>query len=245
VHIVNHSCYPSTGGSAELDALYRKVYATAAFVAVREDQSIAQLASLGINATASFDCLPLYVARHPVRVARDARRVVMAGCVQLDAPMLDLLARMANEVLAAGHELVFLAGANAWPAQDDAQLLAALQPRLRGRYRLVAATSEAEWLGTIAGAALLVSGRFHHSIAAACLGTPLLIAGSNTRKNDGLIDRLGLSRDAVWMDAAQPDMASARLAALLRDPSPGKVGEERLAQLRELAGRNFDQLPAR
>jgi Flp pilus assembly protein TadD len=191
VHIVNHSCYPSTSGTA-LDALYRKVYATAAFVAVREEQSLARLAALGINATASFDCLPLFVARHPVRVTRAARRVVMAGCVQLDAPMLDLLARMASEVLAAGYELVFLAGANAWPAQDDAQLLAALQPRLRGRYRLVAATSEAEWLGTIAGAAALVSGRFHHSIAAACVGTPLLLAGSNTRKNEGLIDRLGL-----------------------------------------------------
>lgn len=245
VHIVNHSCYPTTAGEPGLEDLYRKVYRAAAFVAVREENSLDHLAAMGISATASFDCLPLFVARHPVAVARDSGRVVMAGCARLDGPMLELLARLAEEVLAAGRELVFLAGANAWHAQDDAQLLAALQPRLRGRYRLVAATSEAEWLGTIAGAALLVSGRFHHSIAAACLGTPLLVAGSNTRKNDGLIDRLGLSRDAVWMDAAQPDAASARLAALLRDPSPGKVGDERLAQLRELAQRNFDQLPAR
>jgi polysaccharide pyruvyl transferase WcaK-like protein len=168
----------------------------------------------------------------------------MAGCVQLDTGMVDLLARLANEVLDTGRELIFLAGANAWLAQDDALLLNALHPKLRGRYRLVAATSEAEWLGTIANACLLISGRFHHSIAAACLGTPLLIAGSNTAKNEGLLDRLGLERDAVWMDVAQPDEASARLVAVLKDPGRSRVKPQRLAQLRELAGRNFDQLPA-
>jgi hypothetical protein len=47
------------------------------------------------------------------------------------------------------------------------------------------------------------------------------------------------------MDAAQPDAAAGKLAALLRDPALGRVGDERLAQLRELAIRNFDQLPAR
>jgi Flp pilus assembly protein TadD len=244
VHIVNHSCYPTTGDVPGLEDLYSKVYRTAAFVAVREEKSLARLAAMGIDAASSFDCLPLFVARHPVDVARDSGRVVMAGCAHLDGPMLELLARLAEQVLAAGRELVFLAGANAWLAQDDGLLLAALQPRLRDRYRLVAATSEAEWLATLAGAGLLVSGRFHHSIAAACLGTPLVIAGSNTSKNEGLIDRLGLARDAVWMDAAQPDASTARLASLLRDPAPGLVGAERLARLRDLAGRNFDQLPA-
>jgi Flp pilus assembly protein TadD/polysaccharide pyruvyl transferase WcaK-like protein len=246
VHIVNHSCYPATAGDpTALDALYRMVYSTASFVAVREEKSLARLTALGIEATPTFDCLPLYAARHPVNAPRDMRRVVMAGCVQLDARMVELLARLGNEVLAAGCELIFLAGANAWLAQDDALLLAALHPRLRGRYRLVAATSEAEWLETIAGAGLLISGRFHHSIAAAAVGTALLIAGSNTAKNEGLIDRLGLNPDAVWMDAGQPDVASARLAALLRDPAAGTVDPARLAQLRELANRNFEQLPAR
>lgn len=246
VHIVNHSCYPATAGdAAALGALYQKVYSRAAFVAVREDKSLARLRELGIEAAPSFDCLPLYVARHPPAVPRDVRRVVMAGCVQLDARMVDLLARLGEQIAADGRELVFLAGANAWLAQDDALLLAALQPRLRGRYRLVAATSEAQWLEAIAGAGLLVSGRFHHSIAAACVGTPLLIAGSNTAKNEGLIERLGLDPDAVWMDSARPDEASARLAALLRDPAPGRVSPQRLDALRALAARNFEHLPAR
>ena len=244
VHIVNHSCYPSTAGDGTaLEALYTKVYSAARFVAVREEKSFARLAAMGIRATASFDCLPLYVEHHPVNVPRDDRCVVLAGCVQLDASMVNLLSRLADEVLATGRELVFLTGASAWLAQDDALLLAALQPRLRGRYRLVAATSESQWLATLAGAGLLVSGRFHHSIAAACVGTPLLITGSNTAKNEGLVDRLGLSRDAVWLDAAQPDAASMRLAAMLRNPAAGRTSESTLAQLRELARHNFDQLP--
>lgn len=244
--IVNHSCYPSSSNqpSAPADALYRKVYEVLDYVAVREEHSAAVLARLGIDAVQAFDCLPLFVRRYPPVVqATSQRRVVMAGSVQLTGALLDMLVRIAEDLLAQGYALEALVGANAYLAQDDVQFVTALHSRLRGRYRLVAATSEAEWLGTIAGADLLISGRFHHSIAAACLGTPFVVTASNTAKIDGLLRRLGLAVEQVWISPAEPGLAHARVAAILRDPSLGRVKPETLAVLHELAARNFLGLP--
>jgi polysaccharide pyruvyl transferase WcaK-like protein len=228
------------------EAVYRKVYQSLNFIAVREPESRRRLEQLGINATAAFDCLPLYVARHaPPATTRTGQRVVMAGCVELSPALVDMLVAVAGHVLQQGLQLEFLTGANAWLAHDDVVLLAALHARLRGRYTLVAATSESQWLGCIAGAELLVSGRFHHSIAAACLGTPLLLTGSNTPKNEGLLTLLGLAPERVRISPAEPAQAITRLEALLRDPALGRTDAATLGTLRDLASRNFLDLPGR
>ena len=242
--IVNHSCYPDTGATTPgVEALYRKVYSAMDFVAVREARSHRLLERLGIKVTAAFDCLPLFVQRHPPQwLAAGGKRVVLAGTVQLEPAMVELLAGLALAVHARGYRVEILVGANAYLAQDDMLLLPALHARLRGRYTLVAATSESEWLATIEGADLLISGRFHHSIAAACLGTPLLIAASNTAKNEGLLERLGLQAENVWISPDNPGQAAERLDAMLADPQRGRVLPATLATLRDLAQRNFDGL---
>jgi polysaccharide pyruvyl transferase WcaK-like protein len=86
-----------------------------------------------------------------------------------------------------------------------------------------------------------VSGRYHHSIAAACLGTPLALIG-NTPRMEGLLERLSLDRDAVWLPAADPERAISMVSALLRNPQPALVTGERLAHLRTLASRNLQGL---
>jgi polysaccharide pyruvyl transferase WcaK-like protein/tetratricopeptide (TPR) repeat protein len=240
--IVNHSCYPHSNGANPdvADEFYRRVYQVLDSVAVREEHSAAALARLGIETTESFDCLPLFIADHrPAATARSQRRVVVAGSVQLTPPLVTLLATLMTQVHDRGYRVEVLVGANACLAPDDVRLMTVLHPRVRGRYTLVAATSEREWLATLSGADLLISGRFHHSIAAACLGTPFVVAASNTQKIDGLIRRLGLSRDAVWISPADVAQASARVDSLLQDPQPGLVSGQTLAKLQALAGQNF------
>jgi tetratricopeptide (TPR) repeat protein/polysaccharide pyruvyl transferase WcaK-like protein len=243
--IINHSGYPTAiGNSAAADAVYRKIYGVLDFVAVREDLSGARLAQLGIATTASFDCLPLYVARHPpARRTGSERRVVIAGSMHEGPALLDLLPGLIRRLDSQGYQVEILAGANAWIARDDVQLLQALRRRIDGGYRLVAATSEAEWLAGIAGAKLLISGRFHYSIAAACLGTPLLLAASNTTKNDGLLRRLALAKEQVWLPLENPAEVERRVEAMLNDPQRGVISSSTLATLQELARRNFDGLP--
>jgi len=245
ISIINHSCYPSTKpeGDGDADALYARVYQALDFVTVREAHSAAQLARLGVSAVQSFDCLPLFIDAHrPDPQQLRERRVVLCGSVAQNPALVQLLQDIADYVLEQGYTIDVLVGASAFLAPDDLRFASALHAKLRGRYRLVAATSERQWLQCIAGAQLLVSGRFHHSIAAASMRTPFVVTASNTSKIDGLIERLGLSREDVWISPADSASAVSRVAALLQDPQPALVPEERLAALRDLARRNFEGL---
>lgn len=243
--IVNHSCYPRDQNVANgelADAIYAKVYGVLDFIAVREDRSLQELARIGIAATRSFDCLPLYVQRHPAAMLDRSKRVVIAGSVNITPAFVDMMCLLANAAISLGYEVQLLVGANAYLAADDVLYAAELHQRLKGRYTLIDAQSEAEWLGTIAEAALLVSGRFHHTIAAASLGTPVLVAASNTAKIEGLLERLQLSAADVWLDSAAPQQALEKLRRVLVDASGARVTDAALAALRELAACNFDGL---
>ena len=80
---------------------------------------------------------------------------------------------------------------------------------------------------------MLLSGRFHHSIAAAWMGTPLVSLPSNTRKIDGLLQRLGLP--AMPPPAAVLD----RVRHLLETPADGLIADDTREELLSLAKRNF------
>jgi tetratricopeptide (TPR) repeat protein len=247
VRIVNHSVYPADPelkDSTVAESLYRKVYARLADVVIREPVSLREARRLGFQARLGFDCLPRFLARHPVSKRDGDRRIVLAGSVSLTSARTETLVGLAESCLRRGLAVDVLVGANAWPAVDDEQFVNALHPRLRGRYRLIEARSEDEWLATLAGAELLISGRFHHTIAAACQRTPVAIAASNTRKIDGLIESLGLDAEAVWLNLDAPAQAQARIEALLADPGLGLARPETLAALGELAAQNFSGLAA-
>lgn len=243
--IVNHSCYPRDQGVANgdlADAIYAKVYGALDFVAVREERSLQELARIGINATRSFDCLPLFVQQHPPAVRDASRSVVIAGSVNVTPAFVDMMCLLAEKAIDLGYAVQVLVGANAYLAADDVLFVGELHQRLKGRYTLIDAHSEAEWLDSIAGAALLVSGRFHHTIAAASLGTPVLVASSNTAKIDGLLERLQLSAEDVWLDSGAAQQALEKLQRVLQDESRARVTEDVMAALRELAAGNFNGL---
>lgn len=243
--IVNHSCYPHTPADSDqllADRIYRLVYSVMDYVAVRESRSSNALAQIEVHAAESFDSLPLYVARHgPQRTSFDQprNRIVMAGSVALNPAAVATMADLGNKAIERGYELQILVGANAYLAADDILFVNAIHPHLIGRYTLVSAHSESAWLGTISGAALLISGRFHHSIAAACLGTPLAVASSNTQKIEGLIDRLKLDSRSIWLDLSDPLQANDRVGKLLDEPQAGIVAPNVLASLQDKAELNF------
>lgn len=240
--VINHSCYPSdqdTPNSVLIDKLYQRVYSGLDRVVVRESGSAVALARLGIKADEGFDCLPLFVDQHrPTRHAT-GKRVVVAGTVALTPEFVSLVTELAEHVLARGYQVDVLVGANAYVAADDVTFVQMLHRRLRGRYRLVAATSEREWLETLHNADLLISGRFHHTIAAAWLGTPFLVTASNTSKIDGLLGRLDVDRAAVWVDTSDLNTALGKLQTLLENPATGMLTPETRELLLQMARRNF------
>lgn len=243
--VINHSCYPSEQDGREstiIDELYRKVYLGLDRVVVRESGSTTALARLGIKAEEGFDCLPLFVNAHMPICGVDGKRIVLAGSVALSPEFLSLVTELAEYVLAEGYQVDVLVGANAYVAVDDVAFTNALHQRLKGRYRLVAAANEMQWLETIHKAALLISGRFHHTIAAAWLGTPFLVSASNTAKIDGLLGRLGIDPATAWICPSNPIDARAKLDALLREPTPALLTASTRDSLLRLARINFPEV---
>ena len=95
------------------------------------------------------------------------------------------------------------------------------------------------WLDCIGRARQLVSGRFHHSIAAAFLGTPFVLMESNTPKNQALAKIFKMAPPLSYNDAEFRSRLEERTAvALDSTPQP----EELLTQLAKRAKNNFGGL---
>ncbi|WP_127476410.1 tetratricopeptide repeat protein [Sulfurivermis fontis] len=244
VHIVNHSCFPTDDRPLQgdpLTGLYAQVYRCMDRVVVRERLSARTVTALGAQAVQGFDCLPLFIERHwPGRHTDGGGRVVIAGSVSWTPAMLDAVAGLVDSLTRQGLGIDVLIGANAWMAVDDVEFAAAFRRRCRAEYRLLTAYTEQEWLHAIASARLLVSGRFHHTIAAAFLATPFLVMTSNTGKIDGLVDMLGLEASVVHCTAPTAAVLVQRAQHLLDDPAPALLGAARRAELLAMARLNFD-----
>jgi len=245
VRIVNHSCYPDdvpTPTGSPVEAFYRAVYEALDGVTVREPVTAALLEAWGLRPVHGFDCLPLFAAAHAADIARDAGggdRLLLAGSVADGGTLAAALGALARDACSAGLRPAFLFGAAGGLAADDHAFARALAAASGGTVELLHATSEAQFLGAIADARLLVSGRFHYSIAAAALGTPFLALDSNTPKMDGLLAVLGVDARVDSRAAGLAQTLRERSRALLDDPAPGLVPEATREALRTAALRNF------
>lgn len=245
VHIMNHSCYPDDTSRVKEDpayALYRKVYSEVDHVAVREPVSARLLAEMGIDATTSFDCLPLFLDQHYRRgeEERDKNKsIVIAGSVAWSKQVVPAIGEFIKRAHVAGFRPKVLIGASAYPASDDFRFVQALHPSFGQYFSLINATSESQWLDTIANAFLLVSGRFHHSIAAAFLGTPFIVMESNTPKINGLMEMLELDTTASVSDPDLPATLFRRALECVAAPERALLRDPQKARLRALSLENF------
>lgn len=242
--IINHSCYPesaltvASGGVADL--LYRKVYSEAAFVAIREVESFELLKSMGLLPVLSFDCLPLWVRdNYRVQVSAFSNRVVLAGSVSYGQATISAYSELVQLLVGAGADVVVLTGASAYPAADDAEFVRRLYEQCPQGWSLVTASSLNEWMGCIASAQLLISGRFHHTIAAVSLGVPYIVMGSNTPKIQGLLSMLGNDQVIEHQDR---ELLSKLTRAVDERFGRRTDSSELLSALCELADLNFSSL---
>ncbi len=241
VHLINHSFYPS-GGMAPcgLDELYGSVAATLDRVVPREAWSAAILARLGVSAVQGFDCLPRYIERHGMLLcAQDRRRegVLVTGGVALPDAELAALGAILNRLQGDGHRISFTTGARNDPAPEDVRQFEQLKRFVPGLV-LAPARSMREWVESIAGSLALVSGRYHHSLAAASLGTPFRAIASNTPKIQATMELLEGPAVTSTMDAA----ASERIEAFLHEAVAGRaapVDGEAIRKVVALANNNF------
>jgi polysaccharide pyruvyl transferase WcaK-like protein len=243
VYMVNHSVYPRSGRPADdaaAHAFYRSIYAAFDYVAVRETLSKQIADRLGLPAVQSFDCLPLTAARLFPEPPAKQKTLAIAGSVAFDAAGLAALVTFGNDMRRRGYEPVVITGAQANPAADDRRFLTALRAADTGGWTYVEAASLKEWLATIGSAALLVSGRFHHTLAAFAMRTPFVMLNSNTPKMPALAQMLGAPEPILYRDPDLARLLAERAELALSDDYARAVfRDDRIESLLALARQNL------
>jgi polysaccharide pyruvyl transferase WcaK-like protein len=133
-------------------------------------------------------------------------------------------------------------GANAFPAGDDSLFIKKMHNLLPDKIKLIHATSEVQWLSEISSSRLLISGRFHHSIAAACLRTPFVVLDSNTPKIDGLMEDLQLPTQLHCADQNISGDLEKLTHEIINAPESYLLKDEVYRSLLERAKNNFTNI---
>lgn len=220
VQIVNHSVYPHDDLSIQdgktLD-LYKRIYKTVDFTAIREPLSLELMKKIGLEPQESFDCLPLYIRHYykPAPINKQNDLILVAGSAawfnknifttnpDIDnamKPGLEEISSILRAKISEGYRVKFLYSDMQYPARDDQEMILAFKKYIGPGFSIANAISVDDWLDHIASAGLLISGRFHHSIAAACLGTKFVALNSNTPKMEGLMHSMGYPKPLLYSD---------------------------------------------
>jgi polysaccharide pyruvyl transferase WcaK-like protein len=261
VEIINHSAYPkddpllSVGflenfeiekkrAEQELElaqAVYRSIYAELDFIAIREPFSQEEMRKINISSTLSFDCLPLYIRDHYRNKKQiKEKTLVVAGSVAFSETGAEKLCRYLETIATRGFKIKVLIGAAAFPSKDDQSFVSFLKTHCQAPWELVIASSMEEWLDAINHATFLVSGRFHHSIAAFCLNTPFIALNSNTHKVHAICALLEQAEPLLFSDPQLLDHLLLRTNDIISYPSIDN--DIKVAEICQLAERNFDGL---
>jgi polysaccharide pyruvyl transferase WcaK-like protein len=243
VYVVNHSVYPQSGNSAaaaSAEAFYRGVYAAFDYIAIRETLSKEIADRLGLAAVLSFDCLLLTAGRLLPKPPDKKRTLAIAGSALFLPVALPALVAFINKMQRAGYAPLVVSGAQAAPAGDEAQFVAALRTQDTQDWAFFEAGTLEDWMSAIGSAALLVSGRFHHSLAAYAMRTPFVMLNSNTPKMSALASMLGAPEPLRYDD---PDLGSMLVHradhALSGDFERTVFRDDRVHSLREMARKNL------
>ncbi|SFO66273.1 Polysaccharide pyruvyl transferase family protein WcaK [Cohaesibacter marisflavi] len=240
VALINHSAYPSGSlePSEKVDQFYGEILKHLDLVASREVHSTQVLKRLGINAVQSFDCLPLFIARNGYdRTVSPDGPIILSGGVSLNNALAGELAAALHPLVDGDRKAVYLAGAKSSPAPEDLKHFEQMKSEIP-KLELLNAQDIDTWIDVIGSASLLVSARFHHTIAAASLQTPLVCLPSNTPKIEGICSMLGLEPPISPTEADWQSKVQAASERALRDTAP-VVREEILQSILKLGKANF------
>ncbi len=257
VEIINHSVYPKDDPclsnkfkgicglerDGEAQAIYRSVYSKVDFVAIREPLSREEMSKIGITSVLSFDCLPLYIRNHYRNTKKaDEKTLLVAGSVAFSTEGAEKLCRYLEAMSERDFKIKVLIGAAAFPAKDDQEFVEFLRGNCGAPYELINASSIEEWLDEINHATFLVSGRFHHSIAAFCLNTPFIALNSNTHKVHALCSFLDQPEPLLYSDPQLLDQLLSKTREILASSTVNN--EVKVAEICLLADKNFSGLKA-
>lgn len=185
VSIINHACFPKYF-RPEVIEYYQAGYGACDYVAARDRSSTETINNtLGVKCVQAFDSLPLSIrdllAELTVPQDISGRYICLAGAANYSVLQSPAIARVLQENYPE-QACFFLAGsAKGGKLFEDIRAFRSMR-KFIPRLQWLQATSFRDWLSYIKYSDLLLSGRFHYTIAAACLATPVVTFQSNTDK---------------------------------------------------------------
>jgi polysaccharide pyruvyl transferase WcaK-like protein len=194
--------------------MYTRMLAPIDRIVLREDWSYQIAKRLGLNAHSGFDLLAAHIQRQKVSSATTKNNViVLGGGLGLDHSIFfESLEK--NKTLFTNFRLRYITGALSYPARDDVNLINTIKAlSFSVEHKVV--SSFMEWANEISTCRGLISGRFHHTIAAAALGTPSLVFQSNTPKVEALCEKIGMEPPLNGRKNSAINESSARIRRLL------------------------------
>lgn len=186
--LINCSIFPEskpTGDSPESYAVHAEVLHHISFLACRDAFSHAICHAMGIPAARSFDCLPLEAVHHAQSTKAERHGIVLTGSVLRHPQLLSAFEAVARRF---APEITLLLDKPKPQRADSDQHVADHLESVGLAIRTIRADSFESWLHTLASARVVVSGRFHHAMAARVVGTPVVTIASNTPKLDALTE---------------------------------------------------------
>ena len=182
--------------------------------------------------------MPDWLERHApdLRHAPSRANVLIAGGVGWYEQVSEFFAE-GLKVLPADWDIRFLGGAYRREPFEDQRTMDALSPLIPS-LTYTSPQSANDWLAEIASASLLITGRFHHAVAAAALGTPFISIASNTPKTNGVTELLDMPEPLDPFAPTLTEDLRLRLDTALAGGAPATTpAQQRL--VRELAQANF------
>lgn len=246
VQIINHSCFPE--GSKDVTneivkGLYQTAYKDLDFVAVRDPYSQKILKDMGVDATLAFDSLPLFIRDEAPHIPEKRENIaILAGSSSFSVQKPDTLHAIIQCLRQNSVKPLVLLGAKRNQAGDDQSFIELLNTVAPQQWELCIAESMDEWISRMASARILVSGRFHYTIAAACLGTPFVGFEGNTPKMEALTDIMGEKEPLKYDGSTSSDEVINRIKNKLANPITENDRNALLDKLCGLAEHNFDGL---
>ena len=203
VMAINGSCFPVLSPEQvtledPVCRIYKKVYENLDFCAVRERKSLAILEKLGCHAVLAFDCLPLYIHNwfHETSLPENLppKYILLNGGSVFFAEFEDFINHKLWQEYQPENEVFFITADMPEICKDDLLCLKAIKRFNRKifnimrhrKIKIVHTHSVDKWLSVIKNATLLISGRFHHSVAATVFETPFVVFEGNTPKNSAV-----------------------------------------------------------
>lgn len=235
VHLINHSCFPSGDphpAAAEVENFYRYCLSDVDRIVVRDDWSAKAYDRWSLPAERGFDCLPLYCSCFLPSVPEMPRSVVLGGASWWNGTTAESLGRTLAKALPRRSRVIFLAGGRDKEPEEDESHFRALKKNLE--LDIVRPSTFDEWMGWIKSAEVVVTGRFHHVIAAATMSTPIVATPGNTAKTNAVSAMLGLPAPLPLHGREFEDALVERLLA------PARTAPELMTHMMERARLNLN-----